>query len=446
VTERLRARLDALDRAQQVALVLRLVDASPDLADLVHLPLPGETQPLDTRPLSSRVTTILRTMGDDWRASYRAQFELDPLVAVAQERLSAGALDDARRAFRAIIDAILACYIQLRDEESEIANIVRDCVSGLGRALDATPLPAERAQVLRDLFDVFAWDRIQHGGYGMSEPVEELLVHHTTADEKGKVLAWLHAARPAGDTQRSRWGRRAAGELCLALMGDDPEPDAVATVLQWAGLTRRYIQHLLVADRKDDAVRALARASDDPCGGADLLVEAGLRDEAVRVLTSHPRLLDEEGRSIPAWLERHGQDASGVEELARQVGRFRRHPTIGVWDQIRAEAENHGVWAIAAPRLLGAVDDARVAVQPVRARALAAVGRLDEAMQVWSTLNESAKTTCGLAIARDAARSRPELARSLLRFAIDRLAGRKSRAVKEERERLERELAALPAP
>ncbi len=256
------------------------MDASPDLADLVHLPLHGETQPLDTRPLSSRVTTVLRTMGDDWRASWRAQFDLDPLVAVAQERLTAGALDDARRAFRAIIDAILACYVEVRDEESEIANIVRDCVSGLGRVLHATTMPAERAQVLRDLFDVFAWDRILHGGYGMSEPVEELLVHHTTDDEKAQVLAWIYAARPAGDTQRSRWGRQAAGGLCLALMGDDAEPDAVATVLQWAGLTRRYLQQLLAAGRRDDAVLALASASEDLTGCADAWLD-GLESEEV---------------------------------------------------------------------------------------------------------------------------------------------------------------------
>lgn len=446
VTEPLRARLDALDRAQLIALVLRLVDASPDLADLVHLPLPGETRPLDTGPLSARVTTILRTMGDDWRASYRAQFELDPLVALAQERLDAGALDDARRAFRAIIDAILACYVEVRDEESEIANVVCDCLAGLGRVLDATSVPSQRAAILRDIFDVFAWDRIQHGGYGVSGPVEDLLVHHTSADEKAQVLAWIHAARPVGDPQRSGWGRRAAGELCLALMGDDPEPSAVATVLHWAGLTRRHIEHLLAAGRRDDAVLALVGASADLCGGADLLVEAGLRDEAVHALLSHPRLLDDEGRSIPAWLKRHGQDASGIEELAWQVSRFRRHPTIGEWDRIRARAEQLGLWAAAAPRLVGAVDDSRVAVQPVRARALAAVGRLDDAMRVWSTLNESAKVKCGLAIARDAACSRPEVARSLLRFAIDRLAGRTSRAVKAERERLEQELAALPAP
>lgn len=444
MSERIRARLDVLERSQLVSLVQRMVDARPELADLILLPLPGEVLPLDTGPLTARTTTILRTMGDDWRASWRAQFEFVPLLEVADERLQAGATEDARRAYRAIADAILALYVRIRDEESEIAGVVCDCVTGLGRALDATVEPALRLAILRDVFDIYAWDRIANGSYGVSDPARPILAERATAQERRTLLDWILAARPGGETREARRGRRSAGELALALLDEKADPGAVESVLQWSGLTGRYVPWLLAAGRHEDALRALATGTDDTLKCADLLVAAGLRDETLRVMTRHPEVLDERWASIPAWLERHGHDATALAALVSQVDRFRHHPTIGEWDRARALAEGLGMWGEVAPRLLAVVDDERVSVRTVRARALVAVGRLDEAVAVLATVNPPAVASCAASIARDATSRRPDIARDLLGAAIARLEGRNTRVAREERERLLRELAALP--
>ena len=86
-------------------LVERLIARHPDLADLAQLPLPGEVKRAEGAP----VTRILLTMGDDNRAQ--------------------GPLKDAQIVYRAVIDATLAVYERIRDEESEIADIVGNCAA-----------------------------------------------------------------------------------------------------------------------------------------------------------------------------------------------------------------------------------------------------------------------------------------------------------------------------
>src|SRR5690606_9452665 len=132
--------------------VRRLLARDPDIEDLVHLPLPGEVQRADRRHLAAQVTHILRTMGDDWRASTRAERQLWPLVEIGGQYLEQGAMADARTAFATIASTILEHYEQIRDEESEVAGIVDQCVEGLGRCLAATGDDATREALLREVF------------------------------------------------------------------------------------------------------------------------------------------------------------------------------------------------------------------------------------------------------------------------------------------------------
>jgi len=441
--ESLRRRLASLDRAQLLALVERLLTSEPGLVDVARLPLPGERAPFDASPLHARVTGILTSMGEDWEASYRAQFALDPVVAIADELVAAGALADARAAFRAIIDAILSLYLRVRDEESEIAHIVNDCVAGLGRTLDATEDTVLRERILRDVFHVFAWDRLQQGGYGMHVPARDILVAHTSAAERQMVLGWTLEARPHGATRSAVWGRRAAGELCLALHGEEAPWKVVEEVLAWSGMTRRYLQRLLSTGRHEEAVRVLAAAPDDVVAGAELLVSAGLEREAVEVVSTHRSLLDRDAWHLRRWLGRHGHDEQKLDELAHAIDRLHSNPTIGTWREVRAEATELGLWTRAAPRLLAAVDDGRARSQPVRARALAAVGRFDDALSVLETLADSARTSAGRDIARDAASTRPDIARPLLVAALRKLDGNKGPAARRKQEELIAELDAL---
>ena len=251
-------RLATLNRDQLVALVERLVARHPDLADLAHLPLPGEAKRADGEGVRAHVTRILLTMGDDWRASSRAQYELFPIVAMADDYRNQGLLDDARIVYRAIIDAILAVYERIRDEESEIGGVVGDCIEGLGNCLDATSDSDLRTRLLRDAFEVYAWDTVAHGGYGMDGPPEKLLISRTTAPEKALVAGWIQAALtvPSG---RPKYGAQYAGKLMLQLVGDQQDATSRESTYRIAGMDVELVDLLLAQGRTDDALAQTVR-------------------------------------------------------------------------------------------------------------------------------------------------------------------------------------------
>ena len=79
------ARLQALERGQLIEVIQRLLKSAPDLDDLVFLPVAGEQKPVDAQHIRVQVAGILVNMGDDWRASTRAEQELWPLVAIGTQ-------------------------------------------------------------------------------------------------------------------------------------------------------------------------------------------------------------------------------------------------------------------------------------------------------------------------------------------------------------------------
>ncbi|MCB9670812.1 MAG: hypothetical protein H6734_15130, partial [Alphaproteobacteria bacterium] len=132
-----------------------------------------------------------------------------------------------------------------------------------------------------------------------------------------------------------------------------------------------------------------------------------------------------------------------LDELAYALAHLRSNPTIGTWREIRSEATQLGLWNMVALQLLPLVDDERGKSQPVRARALAAVGRFDDALSVLQTLADGTRTSAGRDIARDAASTRPDIARPLLEAALRKLEAKKGVAARQEREELIAEIAAL---
>lgn len=177
-------RLGSLDCDQLEALVRRLLEHRPELEDVIHLPLPGEQLQVDPTLITGQVRRILRNMGSDWQASYRTQFELHPIVAVGDGYLERDLVDDARGVYVAVAQAIIEVYAQIRDEESEIGGIVVDCAKGLGRCLEHTSDTGHRETLLADLFTIYRWDELETGGYGIADPVREVLTAQANDDER----------------------------------------------------------------------------------------------------------------------------------------------------------------------------------------------------------------------------------------------------------------------
>lgn len=444
MTTPLTTRLSTLTRDQLVALVERLVSRHPDLEDLVNLPLPGEVRRADAASVHAHVTRILLAMGDDWRASSRAQYELYPIVAMGDDYRKQGLLEDARVVYQAVIGAILALYERIRDEESEIGGVVGDCVEGLGACLDATTEPRMREELLRDVYQVYWWDTLGHGGYGMDGPAEKVLLARASREERRLVAGWLRDALVAPSP--SNYGRQQVGALVVRLVGDLQDPAEREATYRAARMDRELLDLLLEQGREDEALAMLNAPGADLLRLADRLVAAGLGDRAVAMVNSHPAVLDHRSDHARDWLTKHGvPDMKAVDELAWKLHSFERTGNVGHWDALRAAAECLGRLEQVLPHAVAAVQTERTGYQAAGARVFALAGRFDEAEAVLARLPEASWKRAALAVAAAAETARPTLARTLYGRIADDLRKRVTKPAREELAAILPRLAALDA-
>ncbi|MFM9994830.1 MAG: hypothetical protein ACKVU4_03405 [Phycisphaerales bacterium] len=86
-----------------------------------------------------------------------------------------------------------------------MAGIGDQCVAGLGRCLAATTDRATREGLLSDVFAVYRWDALDHGGYGMDDAPRKVLLGGTTPAESAlDLLRRLVAVLLAHGTKAAR--------------------------------------------------------------------------------------------------------------------------------------------------------------------------------------------------------------------------------------------------
>lgn len=446
-TDRLDLRLAALDRDQLEALVRRLLAREPDIEDLVHLPLPGEVQRVDKGPVAAQVTHILRTMGDDWQASTRAQCMLWPVVEVGEQYLERGLLVDARTVFTTIATTILRHYEQIRDEESEVAGIVGQCVEGLGRCLAVTTDPVTREGLLGDVFAVYRWDVIDHGGYGMDDAPRTVLLAGTTPAERARVATWVRSAMPQATADRyGRWRRQRAGQLVLDLLEPDLDARDRERIYAEADLDRPRLDLLLEQGRHEEAVELLrATSADELTALADRLIAAGLGDAARSAVRDHRAVLEPANHRVRDWLERQQVALPpNLEALVEAIRWFQVRTNIGSYQDLRCEAEAAGRW----PAVLGmiaALDPHQKKLQPVRARVLADLGDATGALAELEGLTGSTWKSAAIDIASALEATHPPIAVDLLRRIVDVLLAHGTKAAHAQAAELRSRRIALEA-
>ncbi len=439
------ARLQALDRPQLVEVIQRLLKSAPDLDDLVFLPVAGEQEPVDAEHIRAQVAGILRNMGSDWRASSRAERGLWPLVAIGTQYLDRGVLADARTVFNVIITTTLIYYGQLWDHGSEIAGIVEDCVEGLAGCLDQLTEPEDREALLKDIFAVYSWDALGEGGYGLDTPPRTALLNKTTVEERRRIASWVQEALPDGEHKFKRWKRQAGGRFILELRAPSSLDEAgLESLYARADLVRPHLDLLLAQGRQDDAVLLVQGASGDGLVAlAEMLIAAGLTKSAIAVVHNHSSVLHDDQQLTRDWLRAHGVDLPvEVDRLVWMITSLNHNPTIRGYKKIRERARALNRWPQVLNRLEELTRDA-TKLQPIRARMLADLGQVEEAVAELGTLSDSSWRSCAAELAETFEAHHRSIAIALYEQLADERTAHGTRAARKKAALFRARLAAL---
>ena len=428
--------LDNLDRQTLRPIVDALLQHDPEL-DVFVLPLLPDGLGLDgAELLGDRASQILAGMSDHWRASGQAAMELSQLLVVADGAFERGELKAAMAAWLAIAEAVLTYYLDIRDEESEVAHIVGDCVIGLGRCLARIEGPEHRKELLGGLFEIVRWDTIEHGGFGMTEPVLDVIGQQATAAERSWLAAKLLDAADsmALSDGVARERRRQAGRLAIELLGQTLDDVKRLQVQARAGLWSDQVALLLKLGRCDEALQAAERVDGwELVQAADSLEAAGLADEAVALVWNHAEAVKANAHRLHSWLEARGRPLSpAMEKMANAMRRIEYRIDIGTFETLCATAEEAGRLGQALGHAETVVRLDRKGHQPVRVRLLARQHRFDEALALLEELPASAWKNAAVAITDAARRPAPEVARRLYAALVDKLLARNTKPGREE--------------
>ena len=429
-------RLDNLDRQALRAIVDALLQHDPELEVFVLPLLPGGLGPGGAEILGDRAGQILAGMSDHWQASGLAAMELSQLVAVADDTFEQGELDDAVSGWLAITRAILTHYLDIRDEESEVAGIVEDCVDGLGRCLPHLEAPQQRRELLGELFDIYRWDTFEHGGFGMTEPALRVIRQQATAEERSWLASMVLDAvdSRAPDDWSGRQGRRHGGRLVIELLGQSLDDLGRLQVQARAGLWAEQVALLLKLGRRDEALQAAEQVDGwQLLQVAESLESAGLTDEAVALVWNHAAVVKPDAHRLRSWLDARGRPVSpAMERMGTAMGRMKYKIDIGTFETLCAMAEEVGRLAQALAHAETVVRLDRKGDQPVRVRLLARQHRFDEALALLEELPASAWKNAAAAIADAARRPAPAVARQLYATLVDKLVARNTKPGREE--------------
>ncbi len=425
----LRQRLAWLSEDALTDIILALHDHDPSIGTVITAMLPARLDGADLEALGRRVTSIVCGVGHDWRASGVASMALARLKALGDAALQRGDTHRAADIFVTIAHGVLPGYLGIRDNESEIACVVGECVEDVGRCLAACDVPARRLRLWEALFHIYRWDTLEHGGFGMGEPVVEVLRDVATPDESvwfaDRTLAVVEAL-PTEDW----WGREFGGRLVLELLDGRIDAEGRLDVMRRTGLTVEWVEELLKVGRCEEAVTVAQDADKkNVVRVADMLEKAGRHEAALKLVADHPSTVEPYNHAVQRWLEARGRPVPEAQiRLGHLMTRFERSVTIGAFRKLCATAVKAGRTEQALGHALLCVRTDRVADQPVRVRLLARLGRFEEALAVLDGLPDGNWSSAAEATAMLAEGAAPEVARGLYVRLVERWDARDTKA------------------
>lgn len=419
------AALERRSKAELIVLVKHMLRRQPDLETLLETPLPTpgvRQRPVNPAAYRRQAADAFRHGDDGWGSERAIADELMALVEVADTFAAQGDDANAVVVYEAIAGTVIEKSDMYQDEEGELHRVISACVDGLGRCLEVEQDGAVRATIMQALFDIYHFD-VELGGVGLADAVPDLMLHHATAEEQRDLAQWVREVVP----EAADWSRQQYGGFLLELEAATLDDEAYLQLCFETGRTGDAVDRLLARDRVDEAVAAVADATDyQMLALADLFVAHDRGDVAERLMgeraqkTSDIRVLD--------WLKDRyiaRGDRTAALDLARKI--FRLRPALSGYQEIQALAEPLDRWESVRPSLRMFLQEAgqtRVLIEIYLYE-----GEIDHALEAVQPLLDGrdryAYQNYGSAIALDVARAaaatRPRAALDIYERAVERL-------------------------
>jgi len=359
----LEQQLRECSRETLVDLIVKMVDRHPDLERLLSLSTQS-TSPLDEEQFRSQVQSVFeqgqRNYYDDpWQATVDVAERLDDFLALGEDYLDHGRLDDAVAVFRCIAEEACSRYTDLHDESGKLAMRINTCTEHLASALETAEDPDLRDAILRGLFDVYVWN-IDLGGYDIGYHAPDALLEHTTDDEQKQIAEWVREALPGTErvsgtrsislggsgfaSRQSDWKRSALGGFLLELEADRLDDEQYLALCRKTRRLSDLVDRLLDLDRLDEALDVVREASDYEVTQLTDLFEEHNAADALHTHVQH-RLDADTDRRLVTWLRdyewKHGTLERAL-DLTRRL--FEDQPSPTTYETLRTIARDLDRW------------------------------------------------------------------------------------------------------
>ncbi|MFN8489097.1 MAG: SWIM zinc finger family protein [Caldilineaceae bacterium] len=418
--EELRAALEKRTKEELIALLLRMLDRQPDLENLLELATlssgAASAKPLDPKVIERQVNNVFKNF--DYEDGYgsaggEAAAQLQDVKQLGDQYAAAGDWRNAVLVYQTLADGVLDNYEMIGegDEEGDLAEVVNDCVSGLGEALGAVQEAGLRETVLHALWDIHQWDA-NFGGIDMGYEASSHLLELTTPAEKKVIAQWVRNAMPNGDDWTASYRRQGYGGFLLGLEADTLDDETFLRICRETGRALDLVERLLSLHRVEEALAAAQKASDYDLLNMELSFTR--HDQAAlfaRLITERARTSTD--RRLKDWLKAHAVQAGDQETVLRYTEEmFWDYPSLDSYKELQKAAQAVNRWPQLQPQLM-----ARLSKEQRHSGLLTQIylqeGDIDRALQMVQKESGSlfwGASSLRLEVARAAEQKRPRAA------------------------------------
>lgn len=349
--------LERHSKEELIALIRMMIQRYPDLDTLLELAPPasnvGETSPpVNVAAIQRQVQRSLDRYDYDWDSGYAAVSNIDQMLEMARNYAQRQDWRNAASVYQTVARSVLENYEQIHDEEGELAEVVNQCVMGIGDCLAASTDALWREELIDALLEIFYSD-IEHGGRGMGDYVPGIISTQATPEERQHVIRWARKLLPAHDDSWSaNWRRQVLGGLLLDLEKDQMDDETFLRTCRELRRTDELVTRLLQLGRVDEVAAELLHAHDyDVLLIANRMVEYGYAERAEEIVRAH--VPANRNTQLTVWLKERARIRGDLnEELLLTENIFWSYSTLQGYNTIKDVAEQMGQWDAVRAKLL----------------------------------------------------------------------------------------------